>query len=122
MLILWCAVAQSRPIAVEGDVALRAELERRLVERGFSIASGARARASIFARGGSLEAHATDEGGRTAQRTLPDLDTAAIWIESWVRTELYAPLLEVEPPPPPPEARAPIRPLETGSITPSLRT
>src|SRR5688572_26123216 len=98
----------ARSIAIDGDAAIARELEPRLIARGFAIDPAATARATISQHGDDLEVAATDGAGRTAHRTLTDLETAAAWIESWVRTDLYASLLAIAPPALP-DARRPIR-------------
>lgn len=96
------AAAPSGPLAEQ----LRVALERRGV--GAPAADCEAVAVQVAAQGDAI---VLTRAARPAQ-TVPDLDTAALLVETWVRADLIDPLLAARrgpPPPPPPPTAAPIR-------------
>jgi len=112
------------PAALAGDPALVAQLSDELVRRGVPSGSGEEAvQASVVQEGDGIRVALRDPQGRTTDRLVASVDTAAALVESWARRDIADPLLAprapVQPPPPLVAAPAVVVPMEAPSPPPA---
>jgi hypothetical protein len=102
-VMLWITVglgrgAQACPptVRLSGDESLIAEVTPVLVERGIALDEGACPALviTLARRGQTIAVRDVSADGPASAREVTDVRTAATVIESWVRTDVEAPLLE----------------------------
>jgi hypothetical protein len=110
------------PAALEGDPELVARVADELARRGVSIGAGDEVvMASLAQEGDGIRVALRDPQGRTTERLVSSVDTAAALVESWARRDIADPLLEPRaPPPPPPPAPLPPPPAPSVAVPVSI--
>lgn len=93
-LALAAAPAAAAPCAIDGDPTLIAEVQAALTDRGIDGAACAELRPRLD-RDGARVVVSRDDAGVIRATAVDDAGTAATVLESWLRTDLTAPLLEV---------------------------